>query len=293
MNISHIIAILLIVSFFLSISARIHQQRSGKILITILSVTVIFQLWNIKKDETYLITDNAKYHNEPHWTPESIDDLHWHPCIGQSIEQLTNIYNAPDEMNPKDYTSISLATLCDIELYVNFQGYLATLSQKDKTEALKEQSAWIDERYAVRFDAYNKEDTHKDALIASNKAFIDFTKIRISELEEKLSGGPLQYPWSETLRTDNYTVQIKNAWPDSQCIDSQTMVYYGKSNKTGQGILLTGTTIHSSGKNGCSSRFCGYSFNNNNTNYSIEDNILCITSNGQELALEEGDWESD
>ena len=118
--------------------------------------------------------------------PRSMAELDWIPNTDQPIRQLTEVLDATEGQQPRNYTSSNLGFVLDAKLYILFNRYLDTLGPDDVADAIEEQGLWLDQRRAATSAASAQYEGGSLASYAGNSAFIDATQQRIVEIESRM-----------------------------------------------------------------------------------------------------------
>ncbi|HEX7046378.1 MAG TPA: hypothetical protein VF275_02230 [Gammaproteobacteria bacterium] len=93
------------------------------------------------------------------------------------------------------------------------------------------------------------------------------------------------------LETDNYIVYVQ-----SNCVEGvvscSDMTYVGISKRTGNKIVLKGSTMHSTDVHGAPGQFQGYEFKNGNITYLVyaSGRLEVIRNRSEILVSEDGKW---
>jgi uncharacterized protein YecT (DUF1311 family) len=118
--------------------------------------------------------------------PQNLESLDWHPQLDQPIRQLEEVLAATQQQQPRNYTSANLAFALDAKLYFLFTRYIATAPEGKRSAELDEQRQWLEQRKRATADAYAEYQGGTFASFAGNTAFIEVTKRRIAEIEQRL-----------------------------------------------------------------------------------------------------------
>jgi len=118
--------------------------------------------------------------------PATASKLDWHPQLDQPIRQLEEILAATEQQQPRNYTSSNLGFVLDAKLYLLFDRYVASVPEADRPEIVNEQRHWLEARNRATDVGYAEYEGGTLASFAGNRAFIDMTKARISDIESRL-----------------------------------------------------------------------------------------------------------
>lgn len=96
---------------------------------------------------------------------------------------------------------------------------------------------------------------------------------------------------AETLRTENFNVEIERHCPEGTVV-CNTVSYQGTNINSGASIRLTGRTVHTLCADGITPcRFIGYEFRNGDYRYVVtQDGNLRVSRNHTLLLEEAGTW---
>lgn len=114
----------------------------------------------------------------------------WQPNINQPIEQLEEILSQLEQQQPMNYTISNVAFLYDAKLYILFGNFITVLPKSERTYRISEQNKWLKKREELIRLAYAEYEGGTLASYSSGKMSIDFTKKRITEIENKMTTLP-------------------------------------------------------------------------------------------------------
>jgi uncharacterized protein YecT (DUF1311 family) len=112
--------------------------------------------------------------------------LDWHPRLDQPIQQLEEVLAATEQQQPRNYTSANLGFVLDAKLYLLFDRYIRSVPAADRSPIVEEQRQWLEKRRRATDEAYAEYEGGTFASFAGNRAFIEITKARVSEIEQRL-----------------------------------------------------------------------------------------------------------
>lgn len=112
--------------------------------------------------------------------------LDWHPRLDPVIGQLEEALAAAEQQQPRNYMSSNLAFALDAKLYLLFEQYMAAVRDETRPAVLNEQRRWLEKRKRATSEAYAEYEGGTLASFVGNLAFIEVTKERIAELEQRL-----------------------------------------------------------------------------------------------------------
>jgi uncharacterized protein YecT (DUF1311 family) len=118
--------------------------------------------------------------------PATAGKLDWHPKLDQPIQQLEEVLAATEQQQPRNYTSANLGFVLDAKLFLLFERYIASVPASDRPAIVDEQRQWLEKRKRATEEAYAEYEGGTLASFAGSRAFLEMTKARLSEIEQRL-----------------------------------------------------------------------------------------------------------